>query len=118
MVKSFTQSYKYQIVNGTAYHINTPMEVINLLEKARLNHTRIRFCLGDTITGLDWGETYDVCGRLGRSTGSYRIPLLLKRVSSIGGGGLLDHCIIRIEFKDKNVYKEVYRHPTYHIKNH
>jgi hypothetical protein len=76
----------------------------------------MRFCFGDTKDGRDWGEVHDTKGYIGRSTGSIKIPLLLNTVSSSGGGGLLDHCIVKIERKNRGekCYTEVYRHPQYH----
>jgi hypothetical protein len=108
------KTIKYRLINGTAYHEETIKIVTDYLEKARLEHGRVRFSLGDALTGRDWGDTLD-CGYIGRSMGVIKIPLLLKNSRSTGGSGLLDHCIIKLEYKgpnDKN-YREVYRHKTY-----
>lgn len=101
----------YQIVNGTAYHAETDQYVINQLEKARYNKSRIRIFFGDTETGKDWLEENDTIGTIGRSTGNIKIPLLIRTSSNYGGGALLDHCIVRITV-DK---WEVYRHENYHL---
>lgn len=101
----------YQIVNGTAYHEKTCQEVINILENARQSKTRIRIFFGDTITGEDWKEKNDTIGTIGRSTGSIKIPLLVKNSSSHGEGALLDHCIVKITV-DKYT---VYQHENYHL---
>jgi len=87
---------KYKVVNGTSYHVETSDEVIQCLEKCRQNGTRIVLDYGDTKTGKSWGEVYDVTGRIGRSTGTSKIPILLHNRRSIGGGAILDHCIIGI----------------------
>lgn len=108
---------KYKIKNGTAYHFQTPDVIVNILEEARQSNKsiRLRFCFGDVETGRDWEEVYDTTGYIGRSTGSIKIPLLLAKITSSGGGGLLDHCIVRIEKKiHGGSYHEVYRHPNYH----
>lgn len=109
---------KYKIRNGTAYHEETPENIVQILESARASNrsTRLRFCFGDVDTGRDWGEVNDIEGYIGRSTGSIKIPLLIKTVNSSGGGALLDHCIVRIERKERGdkSYTEVYRHPLYH----
>ena len=109
---------KYKVLNGTAYHEDTPDEVVRILDDALATHrtTRLRFCFGDTETGRDWGEVHDTTGYIGRSTGSIKIPLLIDTINSSGGGGLLDHCIVRIEQKERGdkFYTEVYRHPQYH----
>ena len=101
----------YQIINGTAYHEETCQEVINILERARNNKSRIRVFYGDSTTGRDWHEENDIIGTIGRSTGNIKIPLLIKSSSSYGGGGVLDHCIVKITI-DKMV---VYEHNDYDL---
>ena len=101
----------YQVVNGTAYHVETCQEVIDQLERAMRNKSRIRVFYGDSETGKDWLEENDTIGTVGRSTGSIKIPLLLKNSSSYGGGAILDHCIVRITV-DK---WQVYQHENYHL---
>lgn len=111
---------KYKIVNGTAYHEETPESIIEIIEEAMKSQRTIclRFCFGDTDTGKDWCEENDTIGYLGRSTGEIKVPLLLKNSRSSGGGSLLDHCIVKIEKVKKHThcpsYHEVYRHPNYH----
>ena len=102
---------KYKVVNGTSYHIDTPDEVVKVLEVARKNRTRIRLFYGDTNTGRCWLEVYGTIGRIGRSTGCNKIPLLIKTSRSTGGGAILDDCIVKITI-DKKV---VYQHPQYHL---
>jgi len=106
----------YQVVDGTAYHKATPKGVINILEEARLSNRAIqlRFCFGDVETGRDWEEIHDTTGYIGRSTGSIKIPLLIKTPRSTGGGGLLDHCIVKIERRYGKKCVQVYTHPKYH----
>lgn len=105
------ENIKYKVVNGTSYHENTPMEVINILECARENKKRIRIFYGDTETGRDWMEIYDTIGAIGRSCGRVKIPLLIKTNRSYGGGAILDHCIVKITI-DKKV---VYQNPRYYL---
>lgn len=101
---------KYKIIDGTAFSVKTPDRVCQLLNYYRNYGTRIRVFYGDTKTGRDWLEEYYTIGRVGRSTGQYKIPLLINNSRSWGGLGLLDDCIVRITV-DK---KDVYRHPKYH----
>lgn len=101
---------KYKIVNGTAYHLQTPDRVVEILERARQSRKRIRIFLGDNINGLDWMEEYDTMGVISRSTGKIAIPLLIKNKRSSGGGALLDHCIIKITIDGVVAYQ----HPSYH----
>jgi len=102
---------KYNTVNGTSYHKDTSEAVIRVLEAARNSGTRIRVHYGDTTTGIDWNEENDVTGYVGISTGSIKIPLLIHNRSSMGGGGILDHCIIKIKLS--NGGKILYKHPNY-----
>lgn len=102
---------KYKVVNGTSYHNETSENVVNVLERCRMNNVRIVVDYGDVSTGQSWGERYDICGSIGRSMGIIKIPLLIKTKRSIGGGGILDHCIIRIlSSQGKEV---LYSHPNY-----
>lgn len=102
----------YQIKNGTSYDSRTNQSVIDCLENARLNKIRLRIHYGDIETGKDWNERYDVTGYVGRSCGSTKIPLLVFNTRGVGGGGILDHCIIKITLsKGKRV---LYQQPNYH----
>jgi hypothetical protein len=77
---------------------------------------RIRIWYGDTKTGRAWNDEHDIMGYIGRSTGnteSDKIPLLVANKRSLGGGGLLDHCIIRID--DIKAKKTLYKHEKFHI---
>lgn len=103
---------------ATSYHPLTPEAVKRLLEYSRLGKLRIRVHYGDTETGLDWGDTYDVTGIVGRSMGPVKVPILLHNRRSRGGGAMLDHCIVRIRHANKRDSKDggdLYRHPKYHI---
>lgn len=95
---------EYQIKNGTSYNSKTSDKIIAAIERARLNSSRVRVWYGDTATGTSWNEEHEVAGRIGRSTGSAKIPLLIANARSIGGGGLLDDCIVHmIDIQSKQV---------------
>ena len=100
--------------NGTTYHEDTSPEMVGILERLRSNQTRCRFHWGDAKTGEDWGDEYDVKGRIGRSTGTKKIPILLYNARSYGGGAILDHCIVKIT--ETAGGRLVYQHPNYHTK--
>ena len=103
---------EYWRIDGTYYHIETSPMICKLLEKIRKDGTRVRFHWGDTITGRDFGDSYDVEGRLGRSSGPVKVPILLHNRRSMGGSHILDHCIVKIvETKGKRV---IYQHALYH----
>jgi len=108
-----TEQSRYRIANGTSYDVRTPEEVVRVLEQARLNRIRLHISLGDTTTGRDWLEENDVYGYVGRSMGPIKVPLLIANRRSLGGGAVLDHCVVRIR---KCAGGQVlYQHPDYHF---
>ena len=88
---------RYKIFNGTAYHEDTPDELVLLFEKLRAEHTRIILDYGDVKTGKSWGEMYDISGSIGRSNGDIKVPILIHNARSMGGGAILDHCILSVK---------------------
>lgn len=101
----------YKVANNTWYNEDTSEEVIRILENARICKLRVRIFYGDNKTGEDWLEDCDVMGRIGRSGGTVKIPLLLKKSNSTGGEGILTSCIVKITIDKKTVYQ----HENYHI---
>lgn len=101
-------------IDGTTYHDETDAAMIILLERIRKEKTRCRFHWGDTKTGRDWGECYDVAGTIDRSTGSIKVPLLINNSRSYGGGAMLEHCIVKITHANKKNGGTIYQHPQYH----
>jgi hypothetical protein len=99
-------------INGTSYHDKTPDAVIRVLENARTKRTRLHISLGDTETGLDWIEEFETHGYIGRSLGPVKVPLLVANRRSLGGGAILDHCIVRIRTSSGG--RLLYSHPKYH----
>ena len=115
IIHTFASGKSYKLANGTYYSTMTSDEVINVIETARQNRTRLVLDYGDILTGKSWNEVYDITGRIGRSTGSIKIPLLIHNKRSLGGGAILDYCIIKIsESKGKKV---LYKHPKYDLAN-
>lgn len=98
--------------NGTTYHEETPDEVIRVLENARQNRTRLHISLGDQQTGRDWLEEFETHGYVGRSMGPIKVPLLISNTRSLGGGAILDHCIVRIRTSAGG--RVLWQHPSYH----
>lgn len=96
-------------INDTYYHAETPAQVINALESARVNGYRVRLFYGDAKTGRDW--LYNVSGTIGRSMGPIKIPILLSNRRSMGGGAIMDDCIVRLMLG----HCEYYRHPGYKV---
>ena len=85
-------------------------ECINHCYNSKL---RIRLWYGDIDTGMSWLEEYDVVGTIGRSSGQAKIPLLIKNSRSSGGGGVLCHCIIRIDVIGSR--RTIYEHPLFYV---
>jgi len=97
-------SKEYKVVNGTSYSVNTNDKVIEVLERCRNNRTRILIDYGDVQTKESWNEVYDISGYVGRSNGTYKVPLLIHNSRSLGGGAILTDCILSIkESKGKRV---------------
>lgn len=90
------QGKEYKVANGTYYHIETPDAVIRVLEQYRGTQTRLRIFCGDVETGVAWTEEWHNMGRISRSCGRIKIPLLIANSRSLGGPGLLDNCILGI----------------------
>lgn len=98
----------------THYHNDTPeavKDVLTLFNK-EFRATRLRLFFGDTATGEVWPEENDVLGYIGCSTGNHKVPLLVHNSRSMGGGHLLDHCIVGI----KDVHgRWRYKHPAFNL---
>lgn len=102
----------YKVYEGTSFDERTPHAVCEILSDAIHSRRtqRLRLFYGNTETGRDWMEEHDTTGYIGRSTGSVKIPLLIPRSTSTGGGAILGHCIVRITSGGRDLY----RHPAYH----
>lgn len=95
----------HQLDSGTCYNVDTPIRVVEEIEKARLSKTRIRVFYGDLVTGRCWMEENDTIGTVGRSCGRIKVPLLIRTSRSYGGGALLDSAIVKITVKGRTVYE-------------
>jgi len=101
---------EYKKIGETCYKPDTDIRVINVLEKYMNNRRTIRVYYGDTETGKCWNEERDVRGRVGRSTGNIKIPLLVHPLS-YGGPALLDNRILKIvDIRSKAV---LYQHEKF-----
>ncbi len=100
---------KYKECLGTFFKKETPDGVCDVLSRYVGCSKRLRLFLGDAKTGKAWPEESDVVGRIGRSMGPLRVPLLLANARSSGGGAILDHCIVRIQEGQRVLYS----HPLF-----
>lgn len=92
------------------FHEDTPQAVRDVLAEAYEVGTRLRIYYGNRTTGEQWLEECNVTGRVGRSTGKQKVPLLITRKNSVYGPHILDHCILRIQ---RAVGGDLYRDPAY-----
>ncbi len=65
---------------------------------------------GNADTGEDWLDDFEVVGRIGRSMGPMRVPLLIED-GECGGGSLITNSVLRIQRLSDG--KDLYRHPAY-----
>ncbi len=106
--------------DSTHFDPRTPPEVRRVLEEVRTAGTRVVLRYGHTDTtpgqskpaGVDWLEEYDVTGRVGRSMGPQKVPILLASARSSGGGAILSDCIVKI--MTARGKRTLYQHPAYH----
>lgn len=89
----------------TSYNDLTPVAVRKVLDShisARKNGggSRLNIHYGDHESGQAWGDVES--GYVGRSTGEKPIPLVVHNQRSMGGSGVLDKNIVKIESARKN----------------
>lgn len=99
--------------SGTYYYPKTNDKVIEVLERCRINNTRIQLFYGDVTTGRDWNEEHDTIGHIGRSMGPIKMSLLIPKSASIGGGCILTDCILKI--RDTKTKQVLYVAPNYQL---
>lgn len=79
---------KYKVVNGTFYRAETPNEVCEVLERARERRVRLAIAFK--------AESETRYGRVGRSLGPVKVPLLVHNSRSLGGDELWSDGIVEI----------------------
>lgn len=99
-------------IKETWFDQETPVEVRRVLERYRKSRDLLRIFYGNTETGRDWMEENEMKGFVGRSTGIFKVPLMVEE-GEPGGTAMLDHCIVRMQ--DGMTGRELYRHPSYHL---
>jgi hypothetical protein len=97
-------------IKETWFSLETPTVVRRLLEHYRRSGKLIRIFYGDVRTGEDWLEENDVVGKVGRSSGTFKIPILLQEGES-WGVSILDKSIVRL--MDVATRKILWEHSTY-----
>lgn len=102
---------EYKEIRGLFFHTETSDELCNIIADLHENRKRVKFYWGDQQTGKCWFETFDITGRVGISTGRIKIPLLIRTSRSLGGGAILDDCIVKL--METETKKVLYQHPLY-----
>lgn len=88
---------------GTWFRASTPEKVKRIIN--RLIHTDelVRLFYGDPNTGKMDVTEFEVLGRIGRSGGILKVPLLLEEQSSFGGPIRDDHILRIVRVSDRKV---------------
>lgn len=100
------------LTRQTYFDPGTDPKAAAVLESRRKTGGKVRLVLGDTRTGEPWLNEYDVVGKIGRSGGSLKVPLLVEEGES-GGGAILTACVLNII--DWKSGRTLYRHPAYRV---
>ena len=94
----------------TYFDPGTDARLARVLESCRRQACTVRLILGDTTTGDSWLDEHDVVGRIGRSTGTLKVPLLVED-GEAGGGAILCTCVLAVI--DWQTGDALDRHPAY-----
>jgi hypothetical protein len=110
---------RYKVSSGIYFYPKTSNQLIQLLVHLHTINERLRFYWGDPETGLDWGEAFDVTGRIGTTTGRIKMFILVYNRRSYGGQMIMSDHIVRIDWANKKGKdrKIVYCSKYYHTKD-
>lgn len=100
--------------NSTYFEPGTDPKVQKLLESYRRSGNLVRLFCGDPETGRDWMNEWDMVGRIGRSGGTMKVPLMIsleEDSDGFGGGAICTANVLRM--MDVGSGKEVYRSERY-----
>jgi hypothetical protein len=97
------------LARDTYFDPETSPDVVKVLEVCRKTRCQVRLIFGDTMTGQSWFDEFDVVGRIGRSTGWLKVPLLIE-AGEAGGGAILTACLLCII--DWHSGEALYTHPA------
>lgn len=98
------------LTSQTYFDPGTDSKAARVLEQCRNAGTKVRLIQGDTSTGRAWLDEHDVVGRIGRSMGTLKVPLLIEQ-GEHGGCAILTACLLVIVDWDSG--KFLFRHPAY-----
>lgn len=115
--------------DGTWYDSRTADRVIEVMEAMRKTEKRVRIFYAyqkvedvpvngsDFPAGTAWNEIYDVTGRLGRTCGDIKAPILLASSRAMGGICILDYCVACIMTTDGGTWYKMdgFKFPLWRI---
>ena len=104
----------YACADGTFYPIGTDHHLIRTLERARENKTRLRVWFGEYDETGEKLRVFtienDTMGRIGRTTGPIKAPLLVYNARSRGGTVLDADMIVAIKATKTGRYMWAHKH--------
>lgn len=86
---------KYQTINGVQYKQEAPGAVIQVLEEARQNATRISIIYGDITSGKAWNNGEPRTGYVSKN--AINLPILISGRQGLGGQCIMDASILEIK---------------------
>lgn len=98
---------------GTCLSAGINDQLVQLIEGYRGSKTRLRFWYGDRFEGFAWGDIEE--GTIGRSNGEVKIPLLIRKSNSSGGGSLMENSIIRVDQTSSALSTYFWQHRDFHL---
>lgn len=101
-----------KLTQQTYFDPGTDPKAARVLERCRRDGRTLRLVLGDTATGQCWLDEHDVVGRIARSTGMLKVPLLIEPGAD-GGAAILTNCLLRLI--DWMTGQDLYRHPAFRM---
>ena len=87
--------------SGLYFPDTTPEPVKTALRYLVGTETRVRIFLGNVETGKTWSEEHDCVGRISRSMGPCKVPLLIHSRRSMGGSAIMCDSVLGIMSKGR-----------------
>lgn len=102
---------KTKVFKGLYFDDAADDEVIKAIYIAQMNRDKVKIYWGDTETGIPWAEEHDTIGKIGKSTGTKPIALLVP-ANSYGGQYISGKNILAIVTYPDRKYT-LYKHPSF-----
>lgn len=102
---------------NTWFEPGTDARVKDILEAYRSAGKKLRIFCGNTETGVEWFEEHDVYGKIGRSTGVLKSPLLVPNNADGGMAIFTAHILKIVDGESKlTIYKHLnYKAPVFKL---